>query len=79
VTVTVRNTAALSAPTNLPGSGAGLVGLAERVRLVGGTLHSGPLAREDGGGWRLRAILPWLDHGVDEGAEAGRTRMEDAP
>jgi len=43
---------------DLPGSGAGLVGLAERIRLVGGTLRSGPAA---GGGWELRAVVPWLD------------------
>ena len=42
----------------LPGAGAGLVGLRERMRLVGGTLRSGP---EAGGGWRLEAQLPWPD------------------
>ncbi|KAB2352557.1 sensor histidine kinase [Actinomadura rudentiformis] len=62
VTVTVHNTAGDRAG-DLPGSGAGLVGLAERVRLVGGTLQSGPAGS---GGWRLRADLPWRDHGVDE-------------
>jgi signal transduction histidine kinase len=56
VTVTVRNPSPAAPPTDLPGSGSGLVGLAERVRLVGGTLHSGP----DDGGWELRADLPWL-------------------
>ncbi|GAA2637613.1 histidine kinase [Actinomadura fulvescens] len=60
VTVTVANTAGAE-PADLPGAGAGLVGLAERVRLVGGTLHSGPA---DAGGWRLRAELPWRDHGI---------------
>jgi signal transduction histidine kinase len=40
----------------LPGSGAGLSGLAERVGLLGGTLESGPSAD---GGWRLAAWLPW--------------------
>jgi signal transduction histidine kinase len=71
VTVTVHNAATRSAPADLPGSGAGLVGLAERVRLVGGTLHSGPLGPGDGGGWRLRAVLPWLDPGAGERAAAG--------
>jgi signal transduction histidine kinase len=56
VTVTVRNASPAGPPADLPGSGSGLVGLAERVRLVGGTLHSGPLD----GGWELRADLPWL-------------------
>lgn len=39
----------------LPGSGSGLVGLAERVALLGGTLEHG---RTAGGRFRLRARLP---------------------
>jgi signal transduction histidine kinase len=39
----------------LPGKGFGLVGLAERCRLAGGSLDSGP--RVDGG-WRVAAELP---------------------
>jgi signal transduction histidine kinase len=39
-----------------PGSGTGLVGLTERVQLVGGTLDHG---RAPGGGFRLEASLPW--------------------
>lgn len=54
ITVTVRNDGSTRRPMDLPGSGAGLVGLAERVRLAGGTLQSGPL--DDG--WELRAVLP---------------------
>jgi signal transduction histidine kinase len=54
VTVTVGNPAGGGAALDLPGSGAGLVGLAERVRLAGGTLHSGPVD----GGWRLTAVVP---------------------
>jgi len=76
VVVTVDNTAASGPPVDLPGSGSGLVGLAERVRLVGGTLHSGPLSE---GGWQLRAVLPWRDHGVGERAEAAHTPTADAP
>jgi signal transduction histidine kinase len=38
------------------GSGAGLIGLGERVTLAGGTLRHGPLP---GGGFRLTAELPW--------------------
>ena len=61
VVVTIDNGAA-GLPMDLPGSGAGLVGLVERVRLVGGGLHSGP----HGGGWRLRAEIPWLERASAE-------------
>jgi signal transduction histidine kinase len=57
VAVTVRNPAVTADPLNLPGSGAGLVGLAERVRLADGMFHSGP--RDDG--WELRAVIPAED------------------
>jgi signal transduction histidine kinase len=40
----------------LPGSGLGLVGLAERVNLAGGVLEAGPRAD---GGWRVAARMPW--------------------
>ncbi|AUS80693.1 two-component sensor histidine kinase [Actinoalloteichus sp. AHMU CJ021] len=40
----------------VPGSGQGLLGLRERVRLAGGDLEHGPRPE---GGWRLRAWLPW--------------------
>jgi signal transduction histidine kinase len=63
VTVTVHNAAGTSAPMDLPGSGSGLVGLAERIRLVGGSLHSGPSGH---GGWQLQAVVPWLDQRVEE-------------
>ena len=39
----------------LPGSGAGLAGLTERVRLLGGSLVAGPTGE---GGWEVRASLP---------------------
>jgi signal transduction histidine kinase len=57
VTVTVENgpPPAPAAPA-LPGSGAGLVGLGERVRLLGGRLDAQPT---EGGGWRLVAWIPW--------------------
>lgn len=54
VIVTVHNERSRES-VDLPGSGSGLVGLAERVQLIGGTLHSGP---EPNGGWRVRAVLP---------------------
>ncbi|MFD6419845.1 sensor histidine kinase [Streptomyces sp. NPDC060194] len=46
-----------------PGSGAGLVGMRERVALLGGVFAAGPESRPDGGRmWRVRAELP-----VEEG------------
>lgn len=47
-----------------PGSGAGLVGMAERVALLGGMIGTGPVDGGPDGGeiWRVRAELP-----VDEG------------
>ncbi len=61
VTVTVHNGPTGTAPGDLPGSGSGLIGLAERLRLVGGSLDSGPLGPGGRDGWQLRAALPWLD------------------
>ena len=62
VGVTVDNGAPTGPALDLPGTGGGLVGLAERVRLVGGTLHSGP----HDAGWRLRAEVPWLERTAAE-------------
>lgn len=46
-----------------PGSGAGLVGMRERVALLGGTFRAGPCPRDDGTEiWLVRAELP-----VEEG------------
>ena len=56
VNIEVVNQRPVSAATLLPGSGAGLVGLRERIALVGGTMQSGACAE---GGWRLAAWLPW--------------------
>jgi signal transduction histidine kinase len=58
LTIEVRNplpvgTAALRA---IPGTGTGIVGLAERTSLAGGRLEHG---RTDGGDYRLWAWLPW--------------------
>jgi signal transduction histidine kinase len=43
-------------PADLPGAGSGLVGLRERVHIVGGRLEHGPTAD---GQFRLHAWLPW--------------------
>ena len=57
--VSVRNRqpvpASTPAPT-LPGSGAGLLGLQERVALAGGTLVHGP---DGSGDFVVEAELPW--------------------
>lgn len=54
VVVEVTNEAAPAAPPRAGDSGYGLVGLDERVRLVGGSLETGPA----GGGFVVRARLP---------------------
>jgi signal transduction histidine kinase len=56
ITVEVVNQRPVSAATLLPGSGAGLVGLRERIALAGGTMQSGACGE---GGWRMAAWLPW--------------------
>ncbi len=58
IEVEVTNPAPLGADADalLPGSGTGLIGLIERVGLVGGTLEHGWTAD---GEFRLRAWLPW--------------------
>ncbi|TDO57523.1 signal transduction histidine kinase [Kribbella sp. VKM Ac-2571] len=58
VTVRVTNVRPVAAGSLLPGAGAGLVGLRERVQLVGGRLWTGPTTE---GGWRVEAWLPWAD------------------
>lgn len=54
--VTVRNAASADTGGELPGSGTGLVGLGERVSLVGGTLSYGPGPE---GGFVVDAKLRW--------------------
>ncbi|WP_256669276.1 sensor histidine kinase [Streptomyces fulvorobeus] len=50
-----------------PGSGAGLVGMRERVALLGGTIAAGPGPAADGRTiWRVRAELPVRERTVGE-------------
>ncbi len=51
------------------GSGTGLVGLAERVALAGGTLEHRPLPA---GGYRLDASVPWPTATADRESDGGR-------
>ncbi len=53
LTIEVRNP--VRTPSGLPGSGSGLIGLRERVSLVGGELEHGRV----NGDFRLLARLPW--------------------
>jgi signal transduction histidine kinase len=54
--VSVVNARPHGTSAGLPGAGSGLVGLSERVGLADGTITSGP---EPGGGFAVRARLPW--------------------
>ncbi len=56
LTVEVVNRRPVASAALLPGSGVGLLGLRERVGLLGGTLDAAP---SRGGGWRLAVWLPW--------------------
>ncbi|MEU6794746.1 histidine kinase [Nonomuraea wenchangensis] len=53
--VEVRNHAPASPPAGLPGAGWGLVGLRERVELLGGTLRT---SAQDDGGFLVAARIP---------------------
>jgi signal transduction histidine kinase len=56
-------------PSEQVGSGTGLVGLAERVALAGGTLEHQTLPA---GGFRLDASIPWPIANADGDCEGGR-------
>lgn len=56
VVVEVRNARPVGGDSLLPGAGAGLVGLRERVELLGGEFASGPTPD---GGWLVKASIPW--------------------
>ncbi|MFE3325212.1 sensor histidine kinase [Streptomyces sp. NPDC059176] len=55
LTLRVTNTAPLSAPPASPGAGHGLLGMRERVAMLGGDLITGPTPD---GGWDVTALLP---------------------
>jgi signal transduction histidine kinase len=56
LTIEIANRPPVAHAALLPGSGVGLLGLRERIGLLGGTLVAGGAAD---GGWRLVAWMPW--------------------
>lgn len=63
--ICIHNTSATGPAPTPPSSGFGLLGLAERVNLAGGTLDHRPTSD---GGYVLTACLPWTCPESDEGS-----------
>ncbi|MEV1054115.1 histidine kinase [Streptomyces sp. NPDC049887] len=64
LTVTVTSPYGNGPGPRAPGSGAGLVGMRERIVLLGGEFEAGPEPGPAGGPakiWRVRAVLPMVD------------------
>ncbi|GAA3854670.1 sensor histidine kinase [Streptomyces sedi] len=79
LTVTVTSPYRTDAASRAPGSGSGLVGMAERVELLHGSFDAGPVAETtDTGLWRVAAELPLSEvsergAGTERGAGAERS------
>jgi signal transduction histidine kinase len=59
ITLRVRNRPAARAVTPGVGSGMGLIGMRERVALLGGSVGAGPVTEgRDQGGWQVEAVIP---------------------
>ncbi|MFE2474985.1 histidine kinase [Streptomyces sp. NPDC059389] len=57
--LSVRNRPATLPVTAATGSGMGLIGMRERIALLGGTVTTGPVtAGPDSGGWQVEAVIP---------------------